>query len=67
MKVGDIVLYTNTHSRICEAEVTEIVEYDEFTHEKMEKPWYRGIDCKTKAKVWYPVWKSEKLMKENEK
>ncbi len=66
MKVGDIVLYKNTRGRTCEAVVTEIAEQDEILHIKYGKTWFHGVDCKTKAKVFYPVWKSEKMMKEKE-
>ncbi|WP_099465156.1 hypothetical protein [Parabacteroides provencensis] len=55
-KIGDIVLYRNTRGNIKRAEITsfKIVENG--------NTWFNGIDTVSKAKVWYPVHISEKLV-----
>jgi len=49
IKINDVVLYRNTASKIsqCKVESFELVKYDKY--------WFRGIDVKTNAKVFYPV------------
>lgn len=49
IKINDVVLYRNTASKIsqCKVESFELVKYDKY--------WFRGIDVKTNAKVFYSV------------
>lgn len=54
---GDIVPYRNTASRIVFAQV-ESIENARLTG----KPWFHGIDTKTKAKVWYSCTCSAELI-----
>ena len=55
-KVGDIVPYRNTRGNIKKAEITSFETVDN------GKVWFHGIDTDTKAKVWYPLHISEKLI-----
>lgn len=57
-KVGDIVPYKNTRSNVRHAVI------DSFEKVDNGKIWFRGIDTITGAKVWRPVYVSEKLEKE---
>lgn len=56
-KVGDIVPYRNTRGNIKKAEIISFETVDN------GKVWFHGIDTETKAKVWYPVHISEKLIR----
>lgn len=56
-KIGDIVSYRNTRGNIKKAEITSFETVDN------GKVWFHGIDTETKAKVWYPVHISEKLIR----
>ena len=55
-KVGDIVPYRNTRGNIKKTEITS------FETVGNGKVWFNGIDIATKAKVWYPLHISEKLI-----
>lgn len=55
-KVGDIVPYRNTRGNIKKAEITSFETVDN------GKVWFHGIDTDTKAKVWYPLHISEKII-----
>ena len=56
-KIGDIVPYKNTRGYITDAEITSFETVDN------GRTWFRGVDIKTKAKVYYPVHLSEGLNK----
>lgn len=49
--VGDILPYTNTHGSICVGEVTELVDINK----DGKKMWWRGVDKRTAAPVYYPI------------
>lgn len=55
-EVGDIVPYRNTRGNIKKAKITS------FKTVPNGKVWFNGIDIETKAKVWYPLHISEKLI-----
>ena len=55
-KVGDIVPYRNTRGNIKKAEIIS------FETVGKGKVWFHGIDTDTKAKVWYSLHISEKLI-----
>ena|ERR1700744_3515554 len=48
-EIGDLLPYTNTHSKICIGKVTSIKPVDS------GKKWWYGIDTTTGAQVFYPV------------
>lgn len=54
-EVGDIVPYKNTRSKVCDCKI--------LSFEKVEggNTWFNGVDIKTNASVFYPVYRSIQL------
>lgn len=55
-KIDDVVPYINTRSNIKEVVITS------FQTMSNGKIWFHGVDTETKAKVWYPLYRSLELM-----
>lgn len=55
-KIGDIVPYINSRGSV---RFTKITSFD--TIERNGHGWHNGVDTKTGAKTYYPVWKSVEL------
>jgi len=54
-EVGDIVPYKNKRSKVCDCRI--------LSFEKVEggNTWFNGVDTKTNAEVFYPVYRSIQL------